>query len=94
MSRETIADFCRKWQIVEFALFGSAARGELRPDSDIDVMVEFAPEARHSLYQLVDIEAELKGLFGRDVDVAEKGAIRNPFRLHSINRDVTVLYAA
>jgi hypothetical protein len=94
VSRETIAEFCRKWQIVEFALFGSAARGELRPDSDIDVMVQFAPEARHGLYELVDIQAELEAMFERPVDVAEKGTIRNPYRLQSISRDLTVLYAA
>jgi hypothetical protein len=94
VSRETIAEFCRKWQIIEFALFGSAARGELRPDSDIDVMVQFAPEARHGLYELVDIQAELEAMFERRVDVAEKGTIRNPYRLQSIDRDLTVLYAA
>ncbi len=94
VTRETIAEFCRKWQIVELALFGSAARGELRDDSDIDVMVEFAPAARHSLYELVDIQDELAAIFGREVDVAEKGAIRNPFRMQSISRDLTVLYAA
>ncbi|MDP9238810.1 MAG: nucleotidyltransferase family protein [Chloroflexota bacterium] len=94
VSRETIAAFCRKWQIVEFALFGSAARGELRDDSDIDVMVQFAPEARHSLYELVDIQAELKALLGREVDVLTTKNIRNPFRRRSIPRDVRVLYAA
>lgn len=94
VSRETLAQFCRKWQIIEFALFGSAARGELRPDSDIDVMLQFAPEARHGLYQLADIEAELKAMFGREVDVLTTKNIRNPFRRRSIMRDMTVLYAA
>ena len=94
VSRETIAEFCHRWQIVEFALFGSAARGELRDDSDIDVMVQFAPEARHSLYELVDIEAELAAMFGRKVDVLTTKDIRNPFRRRSIMRDLTVLYAA
>jgi predicted nucleotidyltransferase len=94
VSRETIAAFCEKWQIVEFALFGSAARGELRPDSDIDVMLQFAPEAHRSLYDLVDIKDELSGMFGRDVDILEKGFIKNPYRRRSIARDLTVLYAA
>jgi hypothetical protein len=94
VSRETLAHFCQKWQIIEFALFGSAARGELRPDSDIDVMVQFAPEARHGLYELVDIEAELQAMFGREVDVLTTKEIRNPFRRRSIMRDMTVLYAA
>lgn len=94
VSRETLAQFCEKWQIIEFSLFGSAARGELRPDSDIDVMVQFAPEARHGLYALFDIETELKAMFGREVDVLTTKEIRNPFRRRSIMRDLTVLYAA
>ncbi len=94
VSRETSAAFCKKRQIVEFALVGSAARGELRPDSDSDVMVEFAPAARHSLYELVDIKAELQAMFGREVDVLTTKNIRNPFRRKAIMRDLTVLYAA
>jgi hypothetical protein len=94
VSRETLAQFCQKWQIIEFALFGSAARGELRPDSDIDVMLQFAPEARHGLDAIFDIETELKAMFGREVDVLTAKEIRNPFRRRSIMRDLTVLYAA
>jgi len=42
--REGIADFCRRWQVVEFALFGSVLREDFRPDSDIDVLVAFDAE--------------------------------------------------
>jgi uncharacterized protein len=42
---EKIADFCDRWQVVEFSLFGSILRDDFRPDSDVDVMVEFAPDA-------------------------------------------------
>ncbi len=94
VSRERVASFCRKWQIAEFALFGSAARGELRPDSDIDVLVTFAPNARRSLYDFVDMHDELRDIFHRDVDIVERGSIRNPFRRHNIMRDLTVVYAA
>jgi predicted nucleotidyltransferase len=94
VSRETIAEFCRKWQIVEFALFGSAARGELRPDSDIDVMVQFGPSETWSLLDLARMKLELEAMLGRSVDLIEKGTIRNPFRQRTISRDLTVLYAA
>jgi predicted nucleotidyltransferase len=91
---EAIGDFCRRWKITELALFGSAARGELRPESDVDVMVTFAPDVRWSLFDLGAMQQELTTLFGRDVDLVEKGTIRNPFRRRSIARDLTVVYAA
>ena len=94
MSDQAIAEFCHRWKIGELALFGFAARGELRPDSDIDVMVAFAPDARWSLFDLGGMQQELRDLFGRDVDLVEKGTIRNPFRRRSILRDLTVIYAA
>ena len=45
VSKETIAEFCRKWKIVEFALFGSVLRDDFRPDSDVDVLVTFSPDS-------------------------------------------------
>ncbi|MBI5901953.1 MAG: nucleotidyltransferase domain-containing protein [Deltaproteobacteria bacterium] len=51
--KEKIAEFCKKWQVREFALFGSVLRDDFRPDSDIDVLVTFDEEARHSLFDLV-----------------------------------------
>lgn len=92
--REAVEAFCRRWKIVELALFGSAARGEMRPDSDIDVMVAFAPEAAWSLWDFAEMQEQLRTLLGREVDVVERGTIRNPFRRYSIMRDLTVLYAA
>jgi uncharacterized protein len=89
-----IAEFCRTWRVTEFALFGSVARGDARPDSDVDVMVGFAPESGRSLGDFVDMQDELRSLFGRDVDLVEKGSIRNPFRRRRIMRDLTVVYAA
>ncbi len=43
--RERIVDFCKRWKITELAIFGSATRADFRPDSDIDVLVAFAPDA-------------------------------------------------
>jgi hypothetical protein len=89
-----IADFCRKWRIVEFALFGSVLRDDFRPDSDVDVLVRFEPDAPWSLLDIVTMMGELKGMFGREVDLVEKDAIRNPFRRHSILTTHRVIYAA
>jgi len=89
-----IEEFCRKWKIKEFSLFGSVLREDFGPKSDIDVMVSFDDRAMWDLFDLVDMIDELKAIFGRDVDLVEKGTIRNPFRLHSIMTNNEVLYAA
>jgi predicted nucleotidyltransferase len=88
-----IADFCARWQIAEFALFGSVIREDFRPDSDVDVLVSFARGARWSLADLVDMEQELAKIFGRRVDLVEKEGLRNPFRRHSILSTREVIYA-
>lgn len=72
IDHERIAAFCRKWQITEFALFGSVLRDDFRPDSDVDVLVSFAPETHWSLMKIVEIEAELKTIFGREVDLVDR----------------------
>jgi predicted nucleotidyltransferase len=94
ISAEQVADFCHRHGIVELALFGSAARGELRPESDVDVMVTFAPDASWDLYDYAEMQSELELIFRRPVDLVEKGTIANPHRQRTITRDLTVLYAA
>lgn len=89
-----IEDFCRKWHVVEFALFGSILREDTRPDSDVDVLVTFADDVRLSLYDWVDMEDELRRIFGRDVDLVSKSGLRNPFRRHEILRTQKVIYAS
>lgn len=94
VSREAIATFCQKWEVVEFALFGSVMRDDFRPDSDIDVMVRFSADSRRSLFDLVRMRDELAVLFAREVDMVERDQITNPFRRRSIERDLAVVYAA
>jgi predicted nucleotidyltransferase len=91
---DAIAVFCRRWGVSELALFGSAARRELRPDSDVDVMVRFNPESSHSVWDLVAMKDALSEIFGRPVDLLEADSIRNPFRRRTVQRDLTVIYAA
>jgi hypothetical protein len=97
VSRKKIADFCRRWNVVEFSLFGSVLREDFRPDSDVDVLVRFAPNARISLFDLVDMEDELKDVLGRDVDLVEKDSIQrseNYIRRKGILENAEVIYAA
>lgn len=89
-----IEDFCRKWKIKEFALFGSVLREDFRPDSDIDVLVSFEPDGGITFDNRVELLDELAEIFGREVDLVEKDAIRNPFRRHEILTTREVVYAA
>jgi len=91
---EKIRAFCAKWKVVEFSLFGSVLRDDFRPDSDIDVLLSFQEKSAWSLYDLVDMKDELKAIFGREVDLVEKEAIRNPYRRQSMLDEHEVLYAA
>lgn len=93
VDRGRIAEFCRKWRITEFSLFGSVLRDDFGPDSDIDILVEFASDHPWSLFDVVDMEDELRAMFGRNVDLVMKGGLRNPFRRHEILRTRQVVYA-
>ena len=86
--------FCLRWQVRELAVFGSALREDFGPESDVDVLVSFRPEARCSLMDWEDMRDELRAIFGRDVDLVEKEGLRNPFRRHAILSSAETLYAA
>lgn len=90
-----IKDLCKRKQIIEFALFGSALRDDFAASSDIDVLVTFAPEARKGLLTLAQIKLELEELFGREVDILTKRSLehgRNLARCQSILESAKVLY--
>ena len=97
MPKEKIAEFCQKWKIVELSMFGSVLREDFRPDSDVDVLVTFAPDAQYSLFDLVHIEEELKEILGRKVDLVERNAIErseNYIRRQHILSSVQTIYVA
>src|SRR5262249_32835975 len=97
IDREKIAEFCRRWKITEFALFGSVLRDDFRPDSDVDVLVTFAPDTRYSLFDLVHMQDELKQIFGREVDLVERKAVErseNYIRRKHILSSVEPVYVA
>ena len=93
INKQEVAGFCKKWKIVEMSLFGSVLRDDFNPDSDIDVLVTFSPEAQWSLWDFPQMQDELKVIFGREVDIVEKDALKNPFRRHSILTTKQVVYA-
>jgi predicted nucleotidyltransferase len=94
---DKIADFCRKWKITEFALFGSVLRDDFQQDrSDIDVLVSFDQDAHWTLFDLVDVEDSLSVLFARKVDLIEKQSIEkslNYLRKKEILQSYRVIYA-
>ncbi len=89
-----IGVICKKWKIREFSFFGSVLTSHFSPISDIDILVEFEKDAEWSLLDLASLKEELKTLFGREIDLLEKTAIRNPFRQKEILSKHEVIYAA
>jgi predicted nucleotidyltransferase len=93
---EKITEFCHQWQVSEFALFGSVLREDFQPNSDIDVMVQFHPNAHPTFRTLDQMEEELKTIFHRDVDLITRQGIetsRNYLRRHEILSSAQVIYA-
>lgn len=88
IDKDKLRDFCQRWKITEFALFGSAVKPEeFRDDSDVDVMVTFAADAPWSLLHMVDMREELIEMFGREVDLLTREGVEgslNPYRRRSI----------
>jgi len=91
---QQIEAFCRKYGVQEFSLFGSVLRDDFGPGSDVDVMLKFAPGHGFTFENTPDIQDDLIAIFGRPVDVIEKGRIRNPIRRQSIMNSYQVVYAA
>lgn len=94
---EPLREFCQRWNIVELALFGSVLRADFGPDSDVDFLVRFAPDAGTTLFDMVQMESELSALLGRKVDLVSRRGIeasRNPYRRQAILESAEVIYAA
>jgi hypothetical protein len=93
VSDTELARVCERYHVRELAVFGSAARGKLNRDSDIDVLVDFDPNARVGLLELGAIADELRTLLGRPVDLAIKRALKPRIR-SEVLAYARVLYAA
>lgn len=91
---ERIADFCRRWKICEFSLFGSVLRDDFDAESDVDVLVAYEPGVVWDFDDYDTMRSELEGLFGRSVDIVPERAVRNPFLRESIFENRRIIHAA
>ncbi len=89
-----LVQICQRWHIRELKLFGSQARGDARPDSDVDLMVSFDEGMAPGLFRFTGLIEELEQLYGKHVDLLTDQPIRNPYRRASIERDLISIYAA
>ncbi len=97
IDEEALRAFCEKWQIAELALFGSVLRDDFGPDSDVDVLVTFLPGEHWRFEDIWDMKEQLRTLFGREVDLAQRHVVErdaNVRRRQRILNDIKTLYAA
>ena len=91
-----IVAFCKRWKVVEFALFGSAVRDDFSLESDVDALVSFAPDSNWGLFEHVQMRQELKSIFGREVDLITRRALeqsRNPLLRSEILSTAKVVFS-
>ncbi|MBI4904726.1 MAG: nucleotidyltransferase domain-containing protein [Acidobacteria bacterium] len=84
---------CQRYRVHELSLFGSAARGEMRAESDIDLLVEFLPKAKVDLVEYAGLLLDLSQLLGRRVDLVSKNGLK-PLIRASVLEESRLLYAA
>ncbi|OFV96135.1 MAG: hypothetical protein A3H28_10380 [Acidobacteria bacterium RIFCSPLOWO2_02_FULL_61_28] len=93
LDESRLAEICRRYGVRQLSVFGSAARGEARPNSDIDLLVEFLPEAEPGLLDHAGLMLDLSELLGRKVDLVSKNGLK-PLIRDSVIQDSRRLYAA
>jgi uncharacterized protein len=94
LDASTLADFCRFRGIQKLSLFGSTLRGTNRPDSDLDLLVEFAPDTHPTLFDLATMESDLSRMLGgRRVDLRTPAELSRHFR-DDVVRQAKVQYVA
>jgi predicted nucleotidyltransferase len=94
---QEIAAFCQRWNISQLALFGSVLRDDFGPDSDIDVLVTFAPGSARTLAAIGQLQQEIEALFGRPVDLVDRQSIErspNYLRRRAILASARTVYSA
>jgi uncharacterized protein len=93
IGRDVLTEICARHHVRELSIFGSALRQDFGPESDIDLLVEFQPNAKVGFIELGRLEAELVRLFGRRVDLVPKAGLR-PILREEVLSTARVIYAA
>ena len=96
-SKDRIEAFCRRWNVNELSVFGSILREDFRPESDIDVLVAFAPGTSWRVDDILEMKDELQKIFARPVDLVERRLVEsspNYIRRKHILNNLETLYVA
>ncbi len=89
--QQTIANYFKTQPVLKAWLFGSYSRGEQRPWSDVDILVQYDREKPIGLLKIAGMKVDLEDLLGREVDLVEDGMLR-PWAVESVNRDRRLIY--
>jgi len=93
IDHEKLAEICRRYRVPELSVLGSAAQGKMRPDSDVDFLLEFLPQAGIGLLGYAGLLLDLPTLVGCKLDLGSKTGVK-PLMPNSVLREAQLLYAA
>jgi predicted nucleotidyltransferase len=93
VDEERVAELCRRYRVKELSVFGSVARGDWGPNSDVDLLVEFVPNSGIGLIEYAGLMNALSDLLGRKVDLVSKRGLK-PLIRDSVLGDARLVYAA
>jgi predicted nucleotidyltransferase len=93
VDKDDLAALCRRYGVRELSVFGSAARGQARPDSDIDLLVDFLPHAQTGLLDYAGLMLDLERLLGRKVDLVSRNGLK-PLIRAALIEEARRIYAA
>jgi uncharacterized protein len=93
--QQRIDALCQRYRVRRLRMFGSAATGDERPESDVDLLIEFVPGQAPSAFAVVDLQDELSAVFnGRAIDLAFDSVLNNPYRRRAIEPQLRAVYPA
>jgi predicted nucleotidyltransferase len=94
-NRDALGELCVRFHVGRLGIFGSAATGDLRKDSDLDFLVEFRRVGSMTpADQYFGLLGALEELFGREIDLLTERSLRNPYFIRSVEKTRQLLYAA
>jgi predicted nucleotidyltransferase len=92
---EDLTDLCQKFHVRRLDIFGSAAAGQMKESSDVDLLVEFDEQVNPRRFDnYFEFLHSLEKLFGRHVDLVESGGLRNPYFIKEVDATKRMIYAA